>query len=346
MSVTGDGGPIQVSQSIEVGIRTDDIIVVGWIDPLGVPELDPDAVLSDVLSAMPINGKQGTASLNCNLIMGALSYNAVFDPLSLSLPNYTIGDSTYILHWLFLYSGNADAPQTEPDFSFRRPGGIAADPQLVATFVNTPTNYKLFNRFQLKMRITTDPGTGLPVFNGDPMEVVPSVTAIGTTVNPCGGILGTNYLSLVPGQPGPVNGSSTYLIFPTRSSMVNDGSPDADAVAAFNTLAGIGQSPVFWENIGSRITFTAANPLSPTIVLQSYPSYNIYVNGALYQSVPEASDPIRQFQTNPYPFGTVPCVAVFPLPGGGFVTSTTPGGQCGVEAPPDVSARTPLFIVQ
>jgi hypothetical protein len=163
--------------------------------------------------------------------------------------------------------------------------------------------------------------------------VLHTATDIGTTKNPCGAV--GVYLADFPGQAGPLNGPSAPLLQANRISLVNDGSPDPGAVEAFNTLMGKDVDPAipkFWENIGSRITFTAGSAASER-VYQPYPTYEVFVNGRYSQTFFQAADPIEQFQTNPYPFGTVPCPGIF---------GTTPGGRCGDgHSAPDPTVRQP-----
>ena len=77
--------------------------------------------------------------------------------------------------------------------------------------------------------------------------------------------------------------------------MINDGSPDSGAISAFNTLTGKalppGSSPVFWENIGTKITFSVANGTAPGLVLQPYPTYYEYRNGIRVSTRPQAASP-------------------------------------------------------
>jgi len=121
--------------------------------------------------------------------------------------------------------------------------------------------------------------------------------------------------------------------------MINDGSPDSGAIRAFNTLTGKdlppGSSPVFWENIGTKITFSVANGTAPGLVLQPYPTYYEYRNGTRVSTRPQAASPLGNFAPNPYPFGTVICIGL-----GGI----TPGGRCGdASSAAAGSARVPPY---
>ena len=317
------GAQEQSSRDVEVGVRSDDTIVVGWINPAGVtlPGGASPAV-TGLLTPPPV-----PSSLQCNLFVLDLSNN-------FTTPNFiplTLADRSYVLNWLFKYAGNPD-PSTVIPGDFRNSATSFTDESKVANFLGTLTNFKLFNRFQVKFRV----GAG-GTFNGTPI-VLQQKTGIGTTKNPCGTVLG--FLGLFPGQAGPANGpppvpSPTN----TRNSLINDGSPDAGAIRAFDTLTGkdlpAGATAVFWENIGTRISFNAGGGPTPTVVVQPYPTYFEYHNGKLVNTTPQASSPLGNFQTNPYPFGTVPCLEL-----GGI----TPGGRCGdASSPADPSARVPQF---
>jgi hypothetical protein len=150
------------------------------------------------------------------------------------------------------------------------------------------------------------------------------------------------YPNTFSGQAGPANGllANTNSV---REAQINDGSRDSGAVRAFNTLEGKDvSSPVFWENIGSNITFSPNGGTSPQLVLQPYPTYYEFHNGTFVTQYPEAALPLLNFNPNPYPSGTVPCQITSPLDS---QTRVTPGGRCGDQASaPDVSARTPSYV--
>ncbi len=319
-----DGETSDATKDVEVGIRTDDEITVGWINPAGVTL--PAGASPNITSLMPPGGPS-TSSLTCNLFILDLSEN-------FTTPNFTTLtpiDRTYVLFWMFKYGSNADPSTTIPGGDFQAPDGKGTDESKVSGFYNTPTNYKLFNRLQLKYRLTGS------AFKGSP-TVLKRQTGIGTTENPCGSVLG--FLGLFPGQQGPNNGPPP-VIGSDHVSLINDGSPDSGAIRAFNTLTGKdlppGQSPVFWENIGSQVRFTAGGGTSATVLVQPYPTYYQYRNGQKVNTTPQAATPLGHFYPNPYPFGTVPCLGL-----GGI----TPGGRCGYASDPaHPSARVPPFTV-
>ena len=199
-------------------------------------------------------------------------------------------------------------------------------------YTATGTDYKLVNHFQVKYRVS--PTTGQ--FNGYP-TILHEDALVGATVNPTGIPPG----ALIPAQKGPMN-NVVLMDYPnnTRISLVNDGSPDAQGIKAFNTLEGLDvPTPMFWENIGSQIIFTSpgwgnSGGWGPSLPHQPYPSYNEYLNGSYIQTIKEASSPTKNFNPAPYPFGTVP--STFPF------APTVPGGRGGdASSPPDPTAAPP-----
>jgi len=251
--------------------------------------------------------------------------------MNFTTPNFTTltaVDRSYVLHWMFKFAGNADPSTAIPGGDFRDPTDSFGSEAEVGAFLGTRTNFKLFNRLQIKYTV------GPTGFKGTP-KIIQQATAIGDTKNPCGSVLG--FLDIFPGQAGPRNGPPP-VIMADRVSLINDGSPDTGAIRAFNTLTGKGvPSPVFWENIGSQVRFTSVGGPSPaTTLVQPYPTYYEYRNGRRVNVTPQAATPLAHFYTNPYPFGTASCT----LLGG-----TTPGGRCGdASSPPHPTARTPAFI--
>lgn len=96
------------------------------------------------------------------------------------------------------------------------------------------------------------------------------------------------------------------------------------------------QTPVFWEDIGSRITFSTQLGPAAAEIMQPYPTYDIFVNGRYTGSRLQALDPRGQFVPNPYPFGTDPCPGFFGI---------TWGGRCGVATGLiEPTARQPDFV--
>jgi hypothetical protein len=318
------GSSISTSLPVEVGIRSDDVIIVGWIDRNNVPDTQSfTGIPPDISTGLQPDGNVQNASA-CAAIIFGLSENCT-NPTGHEL---SPSERAYILYWMFRFSSNPNPSDVIPGGQFLDAAGIASDEVKVANFLAQGSNYKLFNRFQVRWRIGSDPTKFLIT----PIATRPKTAAVGATVDPC-------HSPLPPPQPqsGPANQSS--IATSSQISMVNDGSPDEIAVRAFNTLSGRNvASPVFWENIGSRITFAPTGAFSGLQVMQPYPSYNIYVNGTYTGTRAQASDPFQQFVVNPYPFGTVSCTRACGI---------TPGGRCGdAVSPAEVTARTPPFVVQ
>jgi uncharacterized repeat protein (TIGR01451 family) len=340
VNVTFAGGGTAIgTRAIEVGIRTDDTIVVGWIDPTGItlPVIGVSRTIQALYTNPPTLGLAADGALG----IGALSEGLT--SVSVPLPNgqrITVGltpaDSKYILFWLFKFAANSDPLKALPGGDFWSSRTSSTNETTVANFVAVSTNYKLFNRFQVKYRVlpnVTDK-FGQPVFNGAPV-VLHQLTNVGTTQDP--------FTSVFPdaGQHGPADAK----IVPTgisKISLINDGSPAALPIRAFNALSALGMGTgTFWENIGSRIVFAPASNTSPVVVSQPYPTYYVFQNGILVQTRPEAATPLGNFVPNPYPFGTVPCPASALVPG----SRTVPGGRCGDGASPaNPTARIPPYV--
>ena len=124
--------------------------MVGWIDPSGVPlpssisGVNP-SITTDLPSQLPV-----PSALNCNTDIAFLSYN-IPDIGSEGLGDQQLGDADreYVLDWMFLFAANTNPATTlGGDFSDPLTGSTSAT--LFSNFVNTPTNYKLVNRFQVK----------------------------------------------------------------------------------------------------------------------------------------------------------------------------------------------------
>lgn len=120
-------------------------------------------------------------------------------------------------------------------------------------------------------------------------------------------------------------------------SHVNDGSPEAPAIRAFNTLMALDEgSPKFWENIGSKITFTCGNTTPDQLTRQKYPTYWVYENGIEKHTYLEDGHPQAEFHATPYPFGTAATFGLVDLPG---------GRNGDASSPADSTARTPDYVM-
>ncbi len=229
-------------------------------------------------------------------------------------------ERTYIINWLFTYGGSVDPTKLLAGGNFRDAANTGTDVNKVVAFLGAPTNYKLFNRLQIRYRKGANGFVGAPVILND-------AVAVGSTVDPFGF---APYIH--PGQFGPAATTTGAFVNTNRVAGIVDGSPDSAGIRVINTLAGKGvASPVFWENIGNKITFrykgnASGSYTSPDIVVQPYPTHDVFTNGILSKVYGQALTPLANFNANPYPFG--------------------PGGRGGDAASPAVpTARIPLYTV-
>jgi len=321
------GYTISVTKEVEFGIRTDDYIVIGWINQAGVPV--PAGASVYVTNLFPPGGPPLT---NLNFVEASLFLFQLSEcTITPNLHFLSAPDRTYLINWLFRYANNPNPNAVIPLGSFRNLTDTYINYARVNLFRSSNTNYKLFNHLQVRYRIGQNGFAGTPT-------AIHATTSIGHTPSPIGTIFG--FPGPAVGQIGPNNGPPHVLPPPGnhRISLINDGSPPANAIRAFNTLAGQGvASPVYWENIIFQIRFTWQGGVSATILVQPYPTYYIYRNGRHVNTIAQAASPLGNFAPNPYPFGTVNCIR----PGG-----ITPGGRCGnATATPHASSRiVPVMI--
>jgi hypothetical protein len=192
----------------------------------------------------------------------------------------TTAEKNYILQWMFKYAANY-YPNLAP------PNNFGSDDALDA-FQGEPTNYKLFNRFQIKY-VFNDAGTG---FGDDPIKIL-DAAKVGVTLDP------------VRHQPDPGHSQQANGLLQvshnTLDNLTNDASPDSLAVRAFNTL----QNPLYWSDIGSTIQFGPSLDPSYSELVQVYPTYYIYERAAdagfyLNKVIPQAALPEENFSATPY----------------------------------------------
>lgn len=377
--------PVIKALTIEVGIRTDDTIMVGWIDRNSVA-INPTNVDAAILADLPPNGGTVPNVAGTARLAALADNNDYLDYLTLTTL-YSQPDKDYILDWMFHFANNPDPTPVLSSLQtadVTDPTGLntTADLTTFAGYMNYPKlasymsdghRFKLLNHFQVKYRVNL---SNIGQFNGAPIILQRGAT-IGATVNPTGvppdfgSILNllaslpfpfnlpglaaayANHTLLDP-QPGPANG----LIGPTPAvshiSQCNDGSPEIPGIRAFNTLTGADEAnPLFWQNIGSKITFTCgATGSTPTN--ENYPTYYYFYNGVLSGTVKQAPTPNGHFYPSPYPFGTDPSFGLPPrgpgdiplLPG---IPSfpTLPGGRNGFATlpPDDNSVPIPPYTV-
>jgi hypothetical protein len=278
-----ESGPsIEASRRLQIGIRADDIVVIGWIDPLRVP-LSTTSVSTDVLLFLPENGEFDnlTQQVLTTSYLGTIAAGNDGRPLAVSSP-LSLADKTYIINWMFKYAANNPPPN-----SF-------ANEQGLADYYNERGGYKLFNRLQIKylVNIAGDRFEGLgPTINR-------SNIAVGVTSNPIWGFGEAGRSGLHNGEVVIRNGNAMH--------QVNDGTPGAAPVSAFNTLA----APRAWNNIGSRIVQGVGLGTGKEVAVQVYPTYYIYKNLRKEREILQAPNPLDNFNEQPYanefPGGSAP----------------------------------------
>lgn len=291
-----DATTATVTREIEVGVRSDDVIVIGWIDPQNVP-LSTTEVQPDVLTVFPVDGADELpllVRLNTAAYLTRLAAGETIRPAALLTqdPDFVPGPQDllsgfsriYVLNWLFKYGGNF-CPNKCPPTTF-------ASNLEVTSFVETKDqSYKLFNRFQVKYR----PENGS--FKTAP-QIIRSSCKIGVTTDPL-------LRARSAGRAGP-NNCIPQEINNEKISWTNDGTPTSPAVSAFNTLA----QPLLWSNIGSRIEFSVPLVTDKVLFTQIYPTFYVFQNLEFVESIPQAQSPLDVFGLDPYPPGPAPFVLV------------------------------------
>jgi hypothetical protein len=271
----------------------------------------------------PVAGPEQTALFLNELIEGTVFLPG---PAQINIP---MRDRRYILGWLFKHGGNTDPNTVIPGGDFRSASGDFIDESKVDAFVSAGTNYKMFNRSQIKYTLS---------LSGDGFDVAPTTihadARIGITTNPL-----PLPPSTFPGQQAYLNGRSGASPGGGFYFSVNDGSPDVAGIRIFNNLMARNlpgsETPKYWEDIGSQIRFRADGNPAGEVITQPYPTYYIYRNGRFQQdaTVVQPLTPDGHFYINPFPFGLNAC--------GGL-----PAGRCG-EATyiPDPSAPIRPYVV-
>lgn len=262
----------------EIGARTTDVVVIGWINPAGVP-LSAAGMPSDMISYYPPGGSISsmTQKLLTAAHLGVVSAGATIRP---GPPvAMTAAEKIYMLRWLFKYGANNPPPNS---FS---------DEATFKQFRDEPINYKLYNRFQIKY-LLNDARTE---FKENPkiLKDEAPATRIGTTLDPI-------FHQRHPGQRQEAGGQQQIKDNKVYHQ-TNDGSPESLAVNAFNTLI----APDKWNDIGSTISLGVEFGLRYNVLQQVYPTYYIYEriqDGGfyLYQVIPQAPTPEGNFNANPY----------------------------------------------
>jgi hypothetical protein len=265
-----EGGSGSANLDIEVGVRTNDTLAIGWIDPRLVT-VSPAGVSDAVQRLLPPLGMGFADPVGSAAWLGSVATGVLGD-------NLTATERRYVLNWLFKYSANAPPPE-----SFAGPADLDA-------YAAVATGYKLINRFQVKYRTA-----GLPVFSAQP-TVLHQLAADGTTIDP---ILRQSF----PGVANPffndrIDGDTSSI------SHLNEGSPDAMGVKLFNRL--MQPNHVTWNDIGSRISFRVADGGKPKVEMQLYPTYFIYGprddgGWSRVETLPQAAEPSANFTDPSFP---------------------------------------------
>jgi hypothetical protein len=278
-SVTKDGNTIPLEFEQRVGVRTDDLVVVGWIDPQPIV-LNTAGVQTGLFSILPTGGLSAAsgdnAKIKAALLVKHISEVGVGSSFQIDLgpimdgtdfTAFTAADKTYALRWMFKYGSNS-AP--EPDFSEAAPPGlVSAGIQTVFKqselddFVakESLANFKLINHYQVKYLTAADgkfdPST--VTYPPNKKQVWIGSTKDPSHLNTISGLIDWAILvgagfegypratGIFPGDPGPNNWARTDTA--TETKLCNEGSPDAKAMAAFTNLAGTPAVFHIWSSI-------------------------------------------------------------------------------------------------
>jgi hypothetical protein len=278
-----DGQTKEATKEIEIGVRTNDVAAIGWIDPDNVP-LSTAGMDDGMTRYYP---SDGAATMNIlqkgltTLHLGLLAAGSTIHPVEIR--SLTAAERTYILNWMFKFAANFCSKDRCPPSSF------ASAPELETFRVSKRTSYKLFNRLQVKYLAEGGKFKGAPI-------IVRQATEIGVTNNPI-------FDFEEAGAAGPANGKYAVVNSDT-AFLINDGTPTSVAVSAFDTLA----DPLKWSNIGSRIEVGSALGTGFEVFTQVYPTYWVFENLGRVRVIPQAPAPIGNFSLAPYPPGPAPFI--------------------------------------
>jgi hypothetical protein len=275
-SITKDGTTIPLEFEQRVGVRTDDVVVVGWIDPQPIV-LNTAGVQSGLLSILPTGGLSSGSGDNekikAALLVKHISEIGVGSSFQIDLgpimngtdfTAFTAADKTYALRWMFKFGSNSAPPA---DFANDSPPAIPGvtsimDQSELATFVTKESlsNFKLINHYQVKYLTDADgkfdpptvtyPPNKKQVWIGstkDPSHLHTISGAIDWAILVGAGFEGYPSDGIFPGDPGPNNWVRTDTASETK--LCNEGRPDAKAMAAFTNLAGTPAVFHIWSSI-------------------------------------------------------------------------------------------------
>jgi hypothetical protein len=328
-----DTGSVQsCTFKVEIGVRTDDVIVVGWISPTLAALTSTIGVDPQLLTVMPPNGVV-TSSFGCNEQVGLLSGGAL--TVGIGGPLFGGADRDYVLSWLFHYGQDNFSPSFGPPPADFQSNGVIGYAKVDA-YRASVTRYKFIAHLQIKYVKASDNDTFAV-----PPTVLHEQIDVGSTKNPCGPIMGA--LDVIAAQTGPAT-TLNASVTSNRVTLIADASPDVKAVRAFDALtaAGVVDWEV-WENVGCRIIFRANGDTSPELTFQPFPSFYLYKNGALDTITFQV--PIKDHFYGPgdtnypvYPFGQESWSGAAQVP--------IPDSRCGdAESQPATSARTPEYTI-
>lgn len=287
----------------EVGIRSDNVLAIAWIDPDHVT-LNTSGTQSSLPDVFKVNGLGGTTDndkLRTGLLVKHISEDGVDEGFQIDLGPLMIGrdfdafsltDKTYALNWMFHHAGNDPPPESFID-------GEHFSQALLDQFIADEggSRFKLLNHYQVKYLVDNQRN-----FQPGSIVYLKKEVIIGNTKDPAMlyeisgpfdslGLLLNNYPAngLFPGVPG-ANNSLTPVETTTESKLCNEGRPDQGALDAFKNLTGQDQGEIWssitffsYETHFSGSSFTRDPQPTETyegrINTQVYPTYWIYING-------------------------------------------------------------------
>jgi hypothetical protein len=315
-AISFGGGSSTAEFEQEVGVRTDDVVAVGWIDPQQVP-LNSSGVQSALLEVLPVGGLSAedgdNAKLKAGILLKHIAEEGVASPFQVDEPWYappimigvdftafSAADKAYALNWMFKYAGNPAPPN---DFTDNEGYFSQAELEEFAAKKDKKL-YKLLNHYQAKYLVGAD-----EKFKSGTLVHLKHKAFIGNTKDPARiydtwglfdwlGRWLENYPNngIFPGMPREHN-SDNPVVTDTTSKLCNEGTPDQKALDAFKNLTGHDQGYI-WSSItffsdlqhysettsSSTSQSLTRNP-KPTEFYQGrmntqvYPTYWIYING-------------------------------------------------------------------
>lgn len=315
--ISGISSPVEFVQ--QVGVRTDDVAVVAWIDPAQVPIPNASTVQAGLAQVFPSGGMTAEHSIFDKVRAGLLAKRiseqgvsaATFQiglvPLvGVDFTAFSAADRTYALHWMFRYAGNLSPPAGfSRELTIGTQSIKAVDDGVFTAFALEANNtrYKLLNRSQVKYLVD-----GQQNIVATSVVPVPGVgwAALGNTKDPTRlyEAPGTWFAEVFFGYPAsgafPAVGGSNNGALVKEARLVkqlNEGRPNQEALNAFINLVGHDQGMI-WSSIAffsdlahfsDTVSTLTGNNLTrdprPTyfsaarLNTQVYPTYWFYTNG-------------------------------------------------------------------